>query len=579
VGKKTGAGRGARRGVYDLIVVGGGPAGTTLATLVKKYAPKRRVLLLEKEKGPCHQVGESLLPGLVPVLKEMGVFEKIDGAGFPRKIGANYIWGKDRDVWENDFNEVNLQEMVERYGEIPPKIEYAWQVRRSVYDEILLSHAEECGVEVERGVLVDGIVEEKGRIAGVTLAGGRGRRLAEFTADCSGQSGFLSKFRRIREFNPALKNVAAYAYFKGARWKYSYTGHPDKTKIFICTVGSGWFWYIPIEKDLVSVGFVTTVAHLKKKRVKDVRALFFEELERCGEIWPLLQGSEQVKDFEGTGQDFFTRSDWSYLNAAASGPGWLAAGDAAVFVDPILSSGVTLAHLAAHRAAYTLLSWWASAPGAELLWKNYDQFCREAAGQYLVLALFWYGNDRCAEEWWGKARELQRASLPIDLSDKSAFVTVSAGLTQHYDRLISTRSVEDEVLTKPAEYPFYLAAFPQDDSPSASPGARAVPRLLYPHETEIVFLPLAQKGLLQPVKRIRFLKYDAADPLQDALNPKKIVTRYHLELLACVDGARTTREVLAQAASRGVPAWWLEGPARIFLKELGVQGVLKHGRA
>src|SRR6185503_14545996 len=103
---------------------GGGPAGTTLATLVKKYDPGRRVLLLEKTPFPRHHVGESLLPGLVPVLKEMGVFEAVDGAGFPKKIGANYQWGRDGKVWENDFNEVNLQSMLERYGKIPERIEY-----------------------------------------------------------------------------------------------------------------------------------------------------------------------------------------------------------------------------------------------------------------------------------------------------------------------------------------------------------------------------------------------------------------------------------------------------------------------
>ncbi|MBI3565721.1 MAG: tryptophan 7-halogenase, partial [Elusimicrobia bacterium] len=116
----------------DLLVVGGGPAGATLAGLVKKYAPDLRVTLLEKAPGPRHHVGESLLPGLVPVLRELGVFEKIDSAGFPKKIGANYQWGMDGEVWENDFNDVNVSEMLKRGG-LPPKIEYAWQVRRSKY--------------------------------------------------------------------------------------------------------------------------------------------------------------------------------------------------------------------------------------------------------------------------------------------------------------------------------------------------------------------------------------------------------------------------------------------------------------
>ena len=150
----------------DLLVIGGGPAGSTLAGLVEKCAPERRVVLLEKAPGPRHHVGESLLPGIVPVLKELGVYEKVDSAGFPRKIGANCQWGMNGKVWVNDFNDVNVSEMRARGG-IPPKIEYAWQVRRSKYDEILLSHAEFLDVEVLRGSIAEDVLEgADGRLAG-----------------------------------------------------------------------------------------------------------------------------------------------------------------------------------------------------------------------------------------------------------------------------------------------------------------------------------------------------------------------------------------------------------------------------
>ena len=573
---------------WDLIVVGGGPAGSTLATLVKKHDPARRVLLLEKAAGPQHKVGESLLPGLVPVLKEMGAYEKIDGAGFPRKLGATYIWGKSRTPWENDFNDVNMEAMLARYGTIPDKVEYAWQVKRSVYDEILLAHAEESGVEVRRGVAVEGVLEDGERIAGVTAKDAKGKAVrleAEWTADCSGQNGFLSRFRRIRDYNPDLKNVAGYAYYRGAPWKYNYTGHPDKTKIFICSVEHGWFWYIPLEKELVSVGFVTTLAHLKKQKGKDLRALFDSELGKCRELKPLLAKAERVADYEGTGKDFFTHSDWSYLTVGACGPGWLAAGDAAVFVDPILSSGVTLAHLCAHRAAYTLLSHWKEGEGPmrRLLWEDYDRFCRESAAQYLVLALFWYGNDRKAETWWAKARELQRAWIPVDLSDKGAFITVSAGLTQFYDRMFSTRALAEETLTEPKDYPFYMSVLGSD----SLKGKReedaldldAAPRLSAPYRVEVVFAPAEGKPALRPVKRVRFEKQDPDDALRDAFNPRKIATRYHLEALALIDGARSVRQLAAALEAKGVPAWWTAGPLPTFLRDLRVQGVLEIAEA
>lgn len=556
----------------DLLVVGGGPAGTTLATLVKRRAPGKRVILAEKAPGPRHHIGESLLPGLVPVLKELGVFEKIDAAGFPRKLGANYVWGKGRELWENDFNDVNVSEMLRRHGALPEKLEYAWQVRRSVYDEILLRHAEECGVEVRRGWAAREPLERGGRIAGVRFD--KGDLEAEWTADCSGQAGFLSRFRKIREYNDALKNVAAYAYFLGAPWKYQYSGHPDKTKIFVCATGSGWFWYIPIARDVVSVGLVTSQAFLKSTGLAP-RALFERELARCEELAPLLAKAERIEDFDGTGQGFFTIQDWSYLNVSASGPGWLAAGDAAVFVDPILSSGVTLAHTGAHRAAYTLLTLWSEdgAGLAEALWRDYDLFCRESAAQFLVLALFWYGNDRSAERWWERARELQRAWLPFDIGDQTAFIAVSAGLTRYYERSLSAAGLAAGEAAKPEDFPFLVSVL--GGGGDAAPKPERV-RLSCPYEVEVVFVPDAERGRLLPVKRARFLKRDPKDALADAANPRLIVTRYHLELLERLDG-RAWAEVRAATRERGVPDWWLDGPALQFLEDLRVQGAADFG--
>ncbi|UPT75748.1 MAG: tryptophan 7-halogenase [Elusimicrobiota bacterium] len=563
---------------HDLIVIGAGPAGCTLATLVKKYAPERRVLLLEKEAGPRHHIGESLLPGIVPVLKEMGVFEKVDGAGFPKKIGANYVWGAGRKVWENDFNEVNVTEMIRRFGKIPERIEYAWQVRRSRYDEILLKHAEESGVEVVRGAKATGIIEKDGAIAGLeTLEpGGPRRREAEFVADCSGQAGFLSKYREIRGYHASLRNVAGYAYYRGAKWKYTYSGHPDKTKIFVCSVGPGWFWYIPIDDGVVSVGLVTTVENLKKSGL-ELEALFARELAACDELAPLMTEAERVENFDGSGQSFFSHSDWSYLNRAAAGPGWLAAGDAAIFVDPILSTGVTLAHVGAHRAAYTLISQWAAgAAERELLWKDYGAFCRESAAQYFVMALFWYGHDKDASKWWAEAGRIQRAWLPVVQSDKAAFVTVSAGLTQHYDRLFSASSLLDETPTRPEDYPFYVEVL--KNAPGGAPVCRFgdgdAPRLLTPFDVSISFLPAGAGGRLKPVKRARFLKEDPGDSVRDALNPRRFVTRWHEVLLAALDGSRTMGELGALLAGKDIPAWWWEGPGRRFVEELAVQGVL-----
>jgi len=561
----------------DLLVVGGGPAGSTLAGLVKKYAPHKRVVLLEKAAGPRHHVGESLLPGLVPVLKELGVYDKIDAAGFPRKIGANYQWGMNGEVWENDFNDVNVSAMMARGG-IPEKIEWSWQVRRSKYDEILLKHAESLGVEVVRGALADSLLEgADGRVEGVAGAGVEYR--AGLTADCSGQSGFLSRFRRIRDYDQNLKNVAGWSYFRGAEWKYKFSGHPDKTKIFVCSVPEGWFWYIPIDDGIVSIGLVTGVERLKAEG-GDFRAMYDRALAACGEISPLLKGAKRERNFDGTPDDFFTQSDWSYLNLEASGPGWLAAGDAAVFVDPILSSGVTLAHLSAHRAAYSVLAQWsdASSEARRLVWADYGRSCRESAAQFLALALFWYGRDRHADRWWLKAKAVQRAWLPAEMGDHTAFITVSAGLTRYYERALSASRLLEESAPAPQEFPFYVSVLGRNPAfealAAATPAAAARPRLLFPRMVETVFLPNPGEGTLQPVKRVRFLKYDAKDAVADAGNPRLIVTRWHLALIDGLERGPDYAAARVAAAKAGAPDWWLKGPAAAFVRELSLHGVL-----
>lgn len=566
---------------YDLVVVGGGPAGSTLAGLVKKHAPDKRVALLERCAGARHHVGESLLPGIVPVLKELGAFEKIDAAGFPKKIGANYLWGRGREVWENDFNDVNVSEMLRRHsGKLPEKLEYAWQVRRSKYDEILLRHAESLGVEVVRDAAATRPLERGGAVTGVeALVGGVPRRFeAATTADCSGQDGFLSRFKKIRRYDRRLRNVAVYAYWKGARWKYRYSGHPDKTKIFICATPRGWFWYIPIDGGVVSIGLVTSLEQLKREKAAPEK-VYLDELARCTELAPLLTRARRLKGFDGTDAEFHTQSDWSYLNVRAAGKGWLACGDAAVFVDPILSSGVTLAHWAAHRAAHTLLTQWNGAPALRPgLWSDYNLFCRESAAQFLALALFWYGNDKSAESWWGRAKQVQKAWLPAAMGDQTAFITVSAGLTRHYERALTAAALVEEQPLKPADFPFYEAVLGRDAELERR-GEQAVPlsaraRLAFRYETEVVYAPSPKGPGLVPVKRVRFLKSRARGALADCVNPRRAVTRWHLDLLAALDGKRTVAQALAQAGAAGAPDWWLKGQAPLFLSELRLQGVL-----
>ena len=595
---------------WDLIVVGGGPAGSTLAGLARKHDPSARVLVLEKDPFPRHHVGESLLPGSIPVLKELGVHAKIDAGGFPRKMGVVFVWGENRDPWDADFNNLNL-EMVKKYGRMLDA-EFSWQVLRSRYDQILLEHAAELGAEVRFGWRAVSAVEAEGRIVGVVVEkDGRRETLRCGTlADCSGQSGFLSAQRGTRAFNEDLKNVAGYAYYKNAKWKFEYQGHPDKTKIFVCSVPEGWFWYIPLSKDMVSVGLVSKASVFKERAGgRDFRKYFFDALERCGEIAPLLKDASLMNDVDPKepGKEFFSAGDWSYQNERACGEGWLAAGDAAFFLDPLLSSGVMMAHLSGHRAAYT----WLTArrePDAEirrLLWADYDRFCTEVSGAFMALVRFWYRHDPNARAWWSEARSAMGNRAPVDLDDKTAFVAVAAGMTYYFERAYTSQSLlfgssgaehswqwegtklELKNWTRQilaiVETGFLKAAPERDEKVRRAEAEVArreipdswIPRLVLKIEEQTTFLPASADGRLHPARRFRVVKNEGLDSGDDAANPRRVLPRSYALALALVDGERSVGAIKREMSRRSaLPRDILDAQVFRLLKDLAVLGAL-----
>ena len=581
----------------DLLVVGGGPAGTTTATLFKRYAPGARVVLLESAVFPRHHVGESLLPGMLPVLREMGVFDRMNRAGFVRKIGATFVWGRGRDPWDADFSEVKVD--LGRSG-VATDLETTWQVPRAEYDAILLAHARECGVEVLEGARALAPIERGGAIVGVraSLVGGEGRTFScRSLADCSGQAGFLSKFRPVRRYREELKNVAVYGYFRGAPWKFRYTGTPDASRIFVCSAPEGWFWYIPIAGDLVSVGLVSKAADVRARGERDMRAFFLGAASRCAEISGLVEGRplERGLDPAAPEKDLFTVSDWSYESLASTGPGWYAAGDAAFFIDPLLSTGVMMAHLSGQRCAYALLAKHGGVGGpsaAAAVGADYDSFCKEIGSGFLELVKIWYEHDPSAKRWFDAARRHNRARGPVALSSKSDFVGLISGISRSFERLYVTgggaatnsrghawssrrRDNETHVFV-----PFLTGGGTKDwdrgcraSGTGGADRARRAVRVLGRMSAGVGFAPIEGTGRLGAVSRVEFFPVKGR-----GLWARRSTPSLYAVALALIDGRRSIEELAAAAAEKcALPAALLNREIAGLVEDLAAAGALAFG--
>ncbi|HET8847125.1 MAG TPA: NAD(P)/FAD-dependent oxidoreductase [Ktedonobacteraceae bacterium] len=425
---------------YDVVIIGGGPAGSTTAAITKRYAPHLRILLLEKAIFPRHHVGESLLAGASPVLQEMGAYDKINQAGFLEKLGASYIWGQDRRPWGFEFDQA-ISQLVAQGKTLPELYTKAWQVKREEYDHLLLKHAAEMGVEVKQGAYARHAICDRpgGRVTGVEYRDETGIHIVEASRvmDCSGQSALLGNELKSREYDQQMNNYALFGYWKGAKWIYEYVGHPDLTRICVITTPRGWIWYIPMTRDIISVGLVTHRQTLKRL-AGDPEKFYREELMACPEVKNLLEKAYLVRISSTQKRDVCAVQDWSYSSRQISGDGWAMVGDSAGFVDPILSSGVMLAHELGQKAAYTLCSTFSTSNDKEVqaYWQFYEQTYHTYLQSYRDMASFWYSNNFSFESWFWQARRiLAQTGSKLNLNEREAFNRLASGYATRAESL------------------------------------------------------------------------------------------------------------------------------------------------
>ena len=326
---------GSDKAALDVIVIGGGPAGSTVSTLVAQGGA--RVALFERDRFPRFHIGESLIPETYWVLQRLQMLDKMQRSHFVKKHSVQFVNAGGKlsapfYFWDNK----------------PHECSQTWQVVRSEFDAMMLDNAREHGVEVHEGVRVLEVLFEGDRAVGVRIQAedGTPREVrAQVVVDASGQSALLMSRLKLRIWDPLLNKGAIWTYWEGA---YRDVGRDEGATVVLQTANrKGWFWYIPLHNNVVSVGVVAPFDYLFQGR-DNREQTYQQELERCPAVQQRVATARRV-----TG--YFATKDYSYRSQQAAGDGWVLIGDAYGFLDPLYSSGVLLALRSGEMAADAIL--------------------------------------------------------------------------------------------------------------------------------------------------------------------------------------------------------------------------------
>ncbi|MDR7100020.1 flavin-dependent dehydrogenase [Lysobacter niabensis] len=317
----------------DVLVIGGGPAGTTAAAFLARQGWK--VLLLEKDHHPRFHIGESLLPMNLPILERLGVLEQVHAIG-TFKAGADFPLAC-RNPDGTDYNTFRFERALN------PVFPHAYQVHREEFDQLLFAHAGRCGVDAREGVKVEriefGADDRPERVYARSEDGAALEVRPRYVIDASGRDTFLGNRFKLKRKNEKHQSAAIFSHFDGVQRRPG----TDDGNITVQRFAHGWMWLIPLPRGVMSIGAVCFPSYLKQRRGESERFLM-DTLLGEPQVAARMQGATRVAPVHVTG-------NYAYSCTRMAGPGWLMAGDAYAFVDPIFSSGVYLAMDSAEQAA------------------------------------------------------------------------------------------------------------------------------------------------------------------------------------------------------------------------------------
>ncbi len=420
-----------------VLVIGGGPAGATVSTLLAREGFD--VTLLEKEFFPRYHIGETLLVSVQPIIDLLGAREKADAMGFQVKTGVLWQWGGEE--WTFDWRKLNCD------------FRSSFHVRREKFDEMLLRHAQSQGVKVHEGVGVSEILFDGERPVAADWAadgtGETGRIHFDYLVDTSGRAGIMAtRYLKSRRFLQAFQNVALWGYWKGAsRPETDFEG-----PLTLVSVPHGWIWYIPIEEDVHSVGLVCHTDYFKEKKATSSLDDIYRENIASSELISRLLGPGTLVS------PMYVERDYSYSSDRLAGPGYFLAGDAGCFIDPLLSSGVHLAMHSGTMAAASLSSILRGEVSEERATRFYHKCYRAHFVRWAMMVSTFYDVNNNKETAFWRAQQVSLEDLNgAELKDlKPAFSTLVSGLIDMRDAQDSTllercKSQVDTILTQVRE--------------------------------------------------------------------------------------------------------------------------------
>ncbi len=314
----------------DVAVIGGGPGGSTAATLLARRG--YRVIALEKAHHPRFHIGESLLPMNLPIFERLGVLDKVRAMGV-FKAGADFEADNERGY--------NTYAFARAIGNSPP---HAYQVWRQDFDRMLYQHARECGADAREGHEVVQIRMHGPRetLLDVRTDEGHSYRIqARYVVDASGRDALLASSNKLRRKNSQHQSAAVFAHFHGAERRAG----EDAGNISIYRFDYGWMWMIPLPDGVMSVGAVARPEYFRQRQGRGTIEFLLDTLKLCPALWQRIEPANLI------GDEVRVTGNYSYDSTRMGGPGWILVGDAFAFLDPVFSSGVYLAMSGAEKAA------------------------------------------------------------------------------------------------------------------------------------------------------------------------------------------------------------------------------------